>query len=222
MLIETEQGDYLFDAGAPVMDIFANEGYDVTRLKAVFISHCHPDHFFGLTHTIDMAYWCYREMRYSIYMPEQRGIDGLKTFCGAFHPLTDRVSYALISEGTFFDDGNIRVSAVHSDHMKASTDVCYGFLVEGEGKRVYITGDLHPSLNDFPVGLLKERVDALITECAHFTAEELVAKLQAVNAGRIMVIHVNPSSRYEDLREACSRYPRLPVCYPNDGDVYLC
>lgn len=220
VMIETAQGDYLFDAGAPVMDVFANEGYDVARLKAVFISHCHPDHFFGLTHMIDMAYWCYGKMRFGVYMPEQRGIDGLKTFCGAFHPLTDRVSYALISEGTFFDDGNIKVTAVHSDHMKSSTDICFGFLIEGEGKRVYITGDLHPSLNDFPSRLLAEPTDALITECAHFSAQELAAKLLDVHAKNIMVVHVNPQSRYQDLQEVCARYPQLPVSYPNDGDTY--
>jgi ribonuclease BN (tRNA processing enzyme) len=222
VLIETEQGDYLFDAGAPVMDIFANDGYDVARLKAVFISHCHPDHFFGLTHMIDMAYWCYGKMRFGVYMPEQRGIDGLRTFCGAFHPLTDRVSYQMIQEGLFLDDGNIKVTAVHSDHMKASTNVCYGFLIEGEGSRVYITGDLHPSLEDFPVQLLSEPVDALITECAHFSAEELVQKLLGVNARRILVVHVNPQSRYDDLRAVCSRHPQLSVYYPNDGDVFSC
>lgn len=220
VLIETEKGDYLFDAGAPVMDVFANMGYDVSRLKAVFISHCHPDHFFGLTHMIDMAYWCYGKMRFAVYMPEQRGIDGLRTFCGAFHPLTDRVSYEMITEGTFFDDGNIKVTAVHSDHMKASTNICFGFLIEGEGKRVYITGDLHPSLEDFPVQLLSERVDALITEGAHFSAEELVEKLLNVRADRIMVVHVHPDSRYKDLENVCSRYPQLPVCYPDDYSVY--
>ena len=220
ILIQTEKGDYLFDAGAPVMDVFANEGYDVARLKSVFISHCHPDHFFGLTHMIDMAYWCYGKMRYSVYMPEQRGVDGLRTFCGAFHPLTDRVSYHLITEGTFFDDGNVRVTAVHSDHMKASTNICFGFLIEGEGKRVYITGDLHPSLEDFPVGLLSEHTDVLVTECAHFSSEELVEKLQKVNAGRIMVVHVNPFSQYEKMKTVCTQYPKLPVYYPNDGDEF--
>lgn len=220
VLIETEQGDYLFDAGAPVMDVFADEGYDAARLKAVFISHCHPEHFFGLTHMIDMAYWCYGKMRYSVYMPEQRGIDGLRDFCGAFHPLTDRVTYAQIREGLFFDDGNIKVTAVHSDHMIASTNICFGFLIEGDGKRVYITGDLHPSLEDFPVKLLADSVDVLVTECAHFTAEALMEKLQQVRAKENMVVHVHPESRYEDLRKVCGRYPQVPICFPNDMDVY--
>ena len=222
VLIETEQGDYLFDAGAPVMDILIDEGYDMSRLKAAFISHCHPDHFFGLVHMLDLSSWYYyKAMEYSVYMPEQRGIDMLRAFCGEIHKLSDKVSYKLIEEGTFYNDGNVRVTAVHTDHMVNSTHISFGFLIEGEGKRVYITGDLHPSLEDFPEALLAEHTDALVTECAHFPAEDLLGKLKKVSADKIMVIHVHPSSRYDDLRKQNTGPCQLPILYPNDNDIYI-
>jgi len=221
VLIETETGDYLFDAGAPVMDILIDEGYDMSRLKAVFISHCHPDHFFGLVHMLDLSSWYYyKAMEYTVYMPEQRGIDMLQGFCGQIHRLSDKVTYRLISEGQFFDDGNVRITAVHTDHMIASTNIAFGFLIEGEGKRVYITGDLHPSLEDFPEAVLSGGVDAVVTECAHFPAEALFAKLDKTPAGMCFVVHVYPESRYDDLKTQSKNYPRLNVLYPNDGDRY--
>lgn len=145
----------------------------------------------------------------------------LQAFCGEIHNLSDKVSYRLIAEGTFFNDGNVRVTAVHTDHMTASTDISHGFLIEGEGKRVYITGDLHPSLENFPEKLLAEHTDALVTECAHFPAEDLLGKLKKVSADKIMVVHVYPSSRYDDLRAHNCGPNQLPILYPNDNDIYI-
>lgn len=219
VLIQTEQGDYLFDAGAPVMDILVNSRYDLTRLKAVFVSHRHPDHWCGLVHMVDLASWHFKDMRYAVYIPEQYVTDALRNFCGAFHALTDRIDYRLIQEGTFFDDGNITVTAVHTEHMRASVNICYGFLIEAEGKRVMITGDLHPSLEDFPTALLQERTHALITECAHFEPEALLEKLACINADQVMVVHVNPQSRYDGLKQL-SGQSKCTVLYPNDNDKY--
>ena len=40
MLIETDNGNsYLVDAGAPVMDLLVRLNYDLTRVKAAFITH---------------------------------------------------------------------------------------------------------------------------------------------------------------------------------------
>lgn len=220
ILIETEKGDYLIDAGAPVMDLLVNKDYDMTRLKAVFISHCHPDHFFELVHMVDLASWYYKEMQYSVFMPEQRGIDAVRAFCGTFHNLTDRIRYELVTEGTFFDDSNIKVTAFHTEHMRASTNIAFGYLIEADGKRICITGDLHASLEDFPTTLLAEHTDVLVTECAHFPAEALIEKLKNVNADRIMVVHVFPTDRYDTLKALEGEITGRTVLYPNDGDEY--
>ncbi|MBQ4607246.1 MAG: MBL fold metallo-hydrolase, partial [Clostridia bacterium] len=71
-LLEADSGEaYLVDAGAPVLDILVNAGYDLTKLKAVFITHLHGDHMNGLHDIINLA--AYYNIRCTIWLSEQRG-----------------------------------------------------------------------------------------------------------------------------------------------------
>lgn len=221
-LVEVGENAYLVDAGAPVMDILINEGYDLTKIKAVFITHMHADHMNGLLDMISLATWYYKDMSFEVYLPEQRGIDAIREYLKM--PLngqtTDRVGYHLIEEGVCFDDGALKVTAVHTEHMAASTNIAFGFLLEAEGRKLYVSGDLNGSLRDFPPAELKETVNSLIVECAHFPAERLMEKLQEVNAEKVMVVHVFPLDKYDILKEGLKDAP-FEAIYPNDGDEYI-
>lgn len=217
----TDNGDYLFDAGAPVMECWIKEGYDLTKLKSVFVTHVHHDHMYGLLDMTILATWYYKNMNFDIYMPEQRGVNALQEYCKALLPerTVDNITYHVYKEGVVYDDGNIRVTSVHSDHMDATTNIAYGFLVEADGKRVYITGDLHGTLKDFPVELLSVPTDVLITECAHFSAVKLMNKLEEVNVKKCMVVHVFPVEKYEKIHEIAEG-KRYEMIFPSDGSEY--
>ena len=49
ILIETtDDSAYLVDVGAPVIDILVKQGYDLAKIKGIFITHRHGDHMNGL------------------------------------------------------------------------------------------------------------------------------------------------------------------------------
>lgn len=221
ILIETENGDsYLVDAGAPVMDLLIRLHYDLTRVKAAFITHHHSDHMIGLIDMINLPSWYYTEMGYKLYLPEQRSIDALHSFSNYLLPagISEKISFHLVQEGPFFDDGNLKVTAVHTEHMVSSSNIAYGFVLEADGQKIYITGDLNGSLCDFPSELLSEPFDMVITECAHFPAENLIEKLKLVNAKKVAVIHVFTLDKYDVLKEYAKEAP-FEMLFPDDGDV---
>lgn len=221
ILIEVNETLYLVDAGAPVMDILINEGYDLTKLKAVFVTHMHADHMLGLVDMEVLSTWYYKDVSYKIYFPEQQGIDALKTFGATIlkEELTDRITFELVQPGTFYQDENLKMTAVHTDHMSVSSNIAYGFMIEADGKSVYVTGDMHATLKDFAVDAVKGKADVLIPECAHCSAENLVEKLKMADVPKVMVVHVFPVSKYDYLKEAGKELP-FEMIFPNDGDSY--
>lgn len=221
--IETAKGTYLVDAGAPVMDCLIDRGYDLTKIKAVFVTHVHNDHILGLMDMVMLASWYYKEMAFDIYMPEQRGADAVEGYCNILlngENRSDKISYKPVKEGVIFDDGNLKVTAVPTSHMEATTNIAYGFLLEADGKRVYITGDMHSSLKDFPSQLLTQPVDVLISECAHFPTEALIEKLASVPAKKVMVVHVFPADKYDVLAQYAKDAP-FELLLPRDGDCIV-
>ena len=222
ILIETEKGGYLIDAGAPVMELLINRGYDLSRLKSVFVTHMHTDHSIGLVNTVILASWYYKMMAYDVYLPEELAIKEIKTACcSIFHgALTDRVVFHTVDEGLVFDDGNIRVTAVPNDHMLKYPRKSFSYLIEQGDERVYVTGDLGHPLTDFPAPeAYKGHVNAFICECAHFSAEKLLPKLATVKADAVMPIHVFPLDKYDTLAAHAGEIP-AKLIFPNDGDEF--
>jgi len=216
IMIETKKGAYIIDAGAPVMDILINDGYDLTNLKGVFITHRHGDHLNGLNDLISLATWYYKDMRYDVYFPDLLSFVATKNYAEFLNPgkNPEYITYNLIGEGKFFDNGDVKITAIKTEHM----DPSYAFLIEGEGKKVFVTGDMHQTLRDFPQMLNDTEVDLLISECAHFPAEALVEKLKETKARKGAVVHVYPTEKYDELREHLRDIP-FELIFPYDGDI---
>ena len=228
ILIETDKGACLIDAGAPVMDILINDGYDLNKIKAIFVTHMHSDHMSAVPDIVCLASWYYTDMSFKVYLPEQRGIDAIRDYCAVrlfgeykkdYEDIAKRITYHLFSEGAVYDDGGMKVSAFPTEHMYTTTGIAYGFLVEADGKKVYVTGDMHSSLKDFGEFLYEEKVDLLITECAHFDPVLLCGKLKKCKADTVAVIHVFPPRRYDELKNQ-EKELGLRMIYPKDGDEY--
>ena len=219
ILFETEEGLYLVDCGAPVADLLIGEGYDLTRLRAVFLTHQHSDHMLGLLHLLDLATWYFKEMRFTVYLPEENGPDFFRSTLTFLEGTpTDRITYRTYGEGTVLEDGSLTVSAHPTRHIAPRP--AYGFLLEEGDRRVYVTGDMRGDLSDFPSELLAAPVDLLVPECAHCSAEALFALCEETAAATVAPVHVYPTVKYDVLRNRAESSAKTWV-FPADGDVMI-
>lgn len=218
MLIETGAQAYLVDAGAPVIDLLLRMDFDLKKLKAVFITHMHGDHLHGLSSLMDLASWYFTEMDFDVYVTEEdrlRHIEGLL----AAYP-NGRVRTHVFGAGPVYEKDGLKVSAYPSAHLAHSGRPAYGFLIEAEEKRLYISGDLDAEKIDYPEFLNAERTDLFVVECAHFPAEKLLNKLALCRADRTAVVHVFPLDKYRVLEEGKGGLSTALIL-PGDGDSII-
>lgn len=220
IFVDTEKGGYFFDMGCLASPKLKNDGYDVNKVKGIFVTHLDRDHIAGLLDFVMISTIRHKDMNFSVNLPEKRGFDAIKSYIEIMNePFEEeRIRYSVFTEGEIFDDGNLKVTAVKTDHL-AEPKKSYGFLVEAEGKRIYITGDIHHTLKDFP-NIAKEALDALITEGAHFEISALFEKLKDCKAKKIMVVHINrQDEKIPELLEGKDRVSG-ELYVPIDGDEY--
>jgi len=218
LLLETADGSaYLIDAGGGVLDSLVEMNYPLPNIKTIFITHLHGDHMNGLPDILNLC--GYFNMNFTVYLSEQRGIDTFTAYDSMQRGGSDnpRVKYKLIKEGCFYDDGTLKLTAYPTAHIEGAGKPSYGFLAEADSKSVYITGDLHPSMKDIPSDFGVLHTDMIITECAHFDARTLYARLAKCNAESAAVIHVMPPSKYADLKTYADDLP-YKLHLPDDGD----
>lgn len=217
VLIEENEDLYIFDTGAPVLGILVKNGYDLSKIKAVFISHFHGDHLNGIFDMLNLAE--YFQMRFTVYVSEERVADFLTSYCElqGCALKSGRVQFCVIEEGAFYTDPLLNVCAFKTKHINNGEIASFGFFIESNGNKVCLTGDLNSSLKDFPEFLYRERTNLVITECAHFSPESLFDKLLPCRADSFAIVHVMPSSLYAQLKTVAEKSP-LKVYFPNDND----
>ncbi len=219
MLAEVGDRAYLIDTGAPVADLLTRRGMDFARVKGVFITHMHGDHVNGLVHFLNLSTWYYKNVDLDVYLPDPRGVEQYTALLQLLHHRDidfGRIRLHAYSAGEVFDDGVLSVKAIPTAHLE--NGMAYGFLLRGEGRSVRITGDMQKSLEDFPRWDPREKVELLITECAHCSPETLLERIEAYPAPQVAVTHVWPLHKYDAL---AARAGDLHLSFPRDGDVYV-
>ena len=191
VLIETSGNYYILDFGAPVEYLIKNDGIDMSKIKAGFITHMHTDHAASLTSFAklyaEFTNFIYAPASVDIFMPS--GIDAFKSWLDALNlSMSDRMTITKINEGTFYDDGNLKVSAIPTDHMKAIGQPTYAFVFEAEGKKVLFTGDLAGDFHDFPIG---EHYDLIVCELAHGDVKSVERCVRESDCERVIFYHMS-------------------------------
>ena len=223
-LIEENGRVYWFDAGENCSRLAYLQGVDMLSVNSVFISHPHVDHTAGLVGLILLV-------RQQIWRRDGNPKDGhIKLFspCDALwehmRPLIDIMDSSLFSvlgvraqtikDGLVFENGDIRVSAYHNEHMKIPADgnwMSYSFAVEVAGKKIVYSGDI-ARLSELDE-LIGEGCDMLLCESGHQKVAEILEYAKVKKIPRLRFIHhgreiINDRASAERL---CKAYPQSAV-----------
>ena len=222
-MIEINDAVYLIDAGAPVIDLLIRKGVDVNRVRAVFTTHLHGDHVFGVIQMASLFNWYFKNTSADFYLTEQAGVDVIKKTIETIDgTLCERVRLKLMTESTVYEDENIRVTPFPTQHLAVLDRPAYSYLVEANGKKVLFSGDLSNRLakEDFPPYALENEVDLMICEMAHFGPEHALPYLEKCRARELIFNHVFPLHKLDEIREMNGRFG-YPIRAAEDGEEII-
>lgn len=225
-LLQTSKGSYMIDAGGPVLTSFIRRKLDINKVRAVFITHMHDDHFGGLTGFLKtritktirgkwLGFWP------EIWLPDPEAgpLFAKLMSLGNDYKTKDRIKYYTVKKGLFYDDGFLKVTAIPNKHIPVKNGFLpsYCFLIEVEGKKILCTGDLAKDFSDFPVEAAKN-ADIVLCESTHFDIMNHLETFRKIRPGKLIFNHV--AVRNERRLPEFAAKVNYPVVFAKDGDVF--
>lgn len=156
-----EQEGYLFDCGEATQTQLLRFKLKATRIKYIFITHLHGDHFFGLIGLLSTLNMHHRVDDLYIYGP--KGLAEVLTLQMKYSDT--RLNFKVHFEETRAEESYL---LMENDHVKVTTIplvhrvACCGFLIEEKEKPHKILKELLPAnISIEQIKLLKEGQDVL-------------------------------------------------------------
>ena len=240
-VIETGGAYYVFDVGAPVDRLFAQNGWKMTDIRGIFLTHMHNDHVGALPFLIKdleggslTKYIKRREgveelSPVTVLFPETAGRECFLQWMKCLHSSVDlsdpahpflskSLTLQSLEERVDYADEQVQVYAVRTDHLKEGS---YAYVLSAEGRRVLITGDLSHDFHDFPEIAQAEHFDLIVCEFTHFKPDAALPILQTCKTDRLVFSHIcDPRGERAAWLEANREAFPYPVSLACDGAVF--
>lgn len=225
---------FLIDCGEPISRALKAGGWSYDLIDRVFLSHLHFDHSGGVFMLMQGFWLEARRRALPVHMPEE-GIVPIQRMleAGCVFPelLPFRLRFEAIRAGHAVSSRGVKVTpylTTHLDRLRArfqakyaQTFEAFSFLLEGDGLRVAHSADLGAVEDLAP--LLREPVDLLVCELAHFEVEPLTAFLAERPVKRVVFVHLARALR-GDLDATRKRIQaglgKIPFALADDGERF--
>ena len=197
LVMEIGDAYYWFDAGEGCGYTAYTLGLDVTRTRALFVSHAHIDHIGGLPHLLfvmDKMNRFGKPMRYNnaldIFFPDLDCLQAVITVSSYREALGFAICAHPLRDGLLYEDENVRVTALHNTHIQPTEDGgwrAFSYLIEAVGKRIVFSGDVRrpDELDPF----LEEHCDLLIHETGHHKVKDVCEYAGSKDIARLRFNH---------------------------------
>ncbi len=217
-LLTIGKTNYLLDCGGNVEAKMTDLELSIRDIRAVFISHMHEDHAGNLSAIVKRFMLYNRDDSHVwVHMPDKEATEVFKNWLRVLHvPLSEEhVSFRIYEEGKIYEDENIRVYAIPTEHI---ADPSFSFVIETENEKILYTGDLAGDFRDYPKILFEEEFDAVVCELVHFDPEKNIDLLKKTKTKQLIFTHVNlkKAARMDEMKNT---FP-FPVYVAADGDVF--
>ncbi|MBE6368136.1 MAG: MBL fold metallo-hydrolase [Lentisphaerae bacterium] len=218
-------GGILVDAGTPVLGLLIRKNYPLEKVRAVFITHMHQDHFGGLPDIL--KFWVKRlppERKLKIFLPEAEAMETIFAFTELAHRPIARSSFEVsqIAAGKLALGENLMVEAIPTDHFSNEklSYPSWALKFSTADKTMLFAGDLARDFHDFPTG---HPADVAICELTHFALDKALDVLQKERFGKLIFTHIG--NEWHGL-EAAKTFSELVKDLPysavmaHDGDEF--
>lgn len=222
-LIESGDVFYLIDCGAPAVDLIHRNHLNINKLRAVFTTHAHSDHTFGIPALAELMNWYYRDSSADFFLTDKALADAMLNFMGAGDASrvdSNRLRFKIASTGVVYEDENIKVEYIPTCHMGVGKP-SYSILVTEGDKTILFSGDLSGGLchKDIPKIAFDEGVDVMVCEMAHFSLDDIKPYLERLKVRDLYFNHVFPLEKYDHIEAVKGSYP-FNIYTPNDNDSF--
>lgn len=226
--VSVNQSLYLFDCGAPCSALLQRNGYNLSNLKAVFISHLHADHVADLPLLVQTLQLKRRREVLEILGP--RGVERKITKILEYHYLFSevlpfRLDIREVCHGEVYSGENLKVQFFENSHLKwyqeyserypELTTNAIGFIIWLKEHKIIYTGDIG-----------KLEVEPYLTECSilihefgHHTLEDIGVLAERNKVPILVITHIHPDwdIKKGEIEENIRRYYSGRVIVAEDG-----